>query len=426
MSRAGRSSLALAVIVLIVLGWSLQPLFFGAGVDTASEIEPAGMPPPPPIRTVDDTLGRGESLAQLMADNGFDAAQIHEITRTIREFKKPRTLRPGVVMRFSGVPGETPDRLRLELNPDTLLHLSPSDSGWKARLEVVPVRVDTVRIAGVIETSLWFAQLSGDVDRLVENGFQEIVYDLADVFAWKIDFTRDIRTGDAFRVAIEREVRPDGSIRSRRFIAIEMRNQNHVLPAFPYTRPEGRRAYFDAEGEALRGVFLRYPVPYRITSGFTHRRFHPVLKRYRPHQGIDYGAPHGTRVQATASGVVTRAGTWSSYGKTVEIRHTGGIRTRYAHLSAIAPGIRAGRRVEQGQFIGRVGATGLASGTHLHYEFIQNGRHRNPLSISLPTAPALEKEHMEDFRRRRDAAMAVLDGIALPVGLVADADAASN
>jgi murein DD-endopeptidase MepM/ murein hydrolase activator NlpD len=299
-----------------------------------------------------------------------------------------------------------------------------SDSGWNARLEVVPIVTDTVRLAGVIESSLWNANLAGDADRLADGGFQEIVYDLADVYAWKVDFTRDIRKGDAFRVAIEREVRPGGSVRARRFLAIELRNQGHVLTAIPFTRPGGRRAYFDPGGEALRGVFLRYPVPYRITSGFSTHRYHPILKRYRPHQGIDYGAPYGTRVQATASGTVTRAGWWGGYGRVVELRHTGGIRTRYAHLSAIAPGIRPGRHVEQGQFIGRVGATGLATGTHLHYEFIKNGRHRDPLSISLPTAPALEKKYMADFRGVRDSALALLQGIALPGPMVAAADAA--
>lgn len=421
MTRHDRSPLALAAVTVIVLAWTLPPMFSAGREHPAPGFEAAGMTAPPRIASVYDTLGRGESLARLMADNGFDAAQIHEITQAIREFKRPRTLRPGAVMRFSGPPGRTPNRLRLELNPDSMLHLAPTDSGWAARLEVVPVRVDTLRLSGVIESSLWFANLSGDVDRLAEGGYQEIVYDLADVYAWKVDFTRDIRRGDGFRVAIEREVRPDGSVRSRRFIAIELRNQDHVLAAFPFSRPGGRRAYYDADGEALRGVFLRYPVPYRITSGFSRHRFHPVLKRYRPHQGIDYGAPYGTRVQATASGTVTRAGTWGGYGRMVEIRHTGGIRTRYAHLSAIAPGVRAGARVEQGQFIGRVGATGLATGTHLHYEFIQNGAHRNPLSVSLPTAPALEKEHLAEFRRSVGAARAVLDGVPTPEPLLAGA-----
>jgi murein DD-endopeptidase MepM/ murein hydrolase activator NlpD len=279
---------------------------------------------------------------------------------------------------------------------------------------VQPIVVDTIRLSGVIESSLWLAKLGGDVDRLAPGGFEELVYDLADVYAWKVDFTRDIRKGDSFRVALEREVRPDGSVRSRRFLAIELRNDGRLMPAIPYPRDGGRIAFYDDEGKALRGAFMRYPVPYRITSGFTKRRYHPVLKIYRPHQGIDYGAPYGTRVQSTASGTVTRAGFAGSYGRLIEIRHNGGVRTRYAHLSSIAPGIRPGKHVEQGQWIGRVGSSGLATGPHLHYEFLQGGVHRNPMAVSLPAEPPLEKEHMADFLARRDAAMALLDGTAIP------------
>jgi murein DD-endopeptidase MepM/ murein hydrolase activator NlpD len=370
--------------------------------------DPAEPPQPPPREIVHDTLGHGMALADLMAANGLDARSIHDVTEVIRRYKKPRTLRPGAVMRFSGAPGLQPDRINLQINPDTTLRLLRSDSAWHARLEVVPLVVDTVRLSGVIETSLWNADLGGDAHRLGPGGFQEMVYDLADVFAWKVDFTRDIHPGDAFRVAFEREVRPDGSVRSRRFLAVELRNRDRVWQAIPYAR-DGRVAYFDPEGGSLRGAFMRYPVPYRITSGFTRRRFHPILKRYRAHQGTDYGAPAGTPVQATASGTVTRAGWWGGYGRAIEIRHMNGIRTRYAHLSSIARGVAPGARVAQGQVIGRVGSTGVSTAPHLHYEFLQNGAHRNPMSVSLPAQPGLEKEHLDDFRRVRDAALALLD-----------------
>ena len=160
--------------------------------------------------------------------------------------------------------------------------------------------------------------------------------------------------------------------------------------------------------------FCVTPVPYRITSGFSNRRYHPVLKQYRAHRGTDYGAPHGTSVKATATGTVTRAGTWGNYGRMVAIRHTHGIETRYAHLSSIAAGIRAGARVDQGQVIGRVGSTGLATGPHLHYEFLQNGAHRNVSTMNLPSAPALEDQYVSEFLVSRDAALDVLSGVALP------------
>jgi len=379
------------------------------------EVRTVYVPAPPPPESVYDTLRSGETLAKVLEGRGFSPQDIHELIEVVREYKNPRTFRPGVVMQLTGQPGEQPERILLQLNQDSLLWLDSDADGWISAVATVPTRVDTLLLGGLIESSLWYAELSGEVERLGEGEFQEYVYDLADVFAWKVDFTRDIRRGDAFRVAIERELRLDGTLRSRRFIAIEMRNRGRVLSAIPYTRPGGRRDYFDVEGEALRGVFLRYPVPYRITSGYSNRRFHPVLKQYRAHRGIDYGAPYGTGVKATASGTVTRAGTWGTYGRMVEVRHTHGVQTRYAHLSSTVAGIRVGARVEQGQMIGRVGSTGLATGPHLHYEFIQNGAHRNPSTMNLPSAPALEEQYMDTFLVKRDAALDLLSGVDLPV-----------
>jgi len=362
-----------------------------------------------------DTLRNGETLAEVLDGHGLSPQEVYQLIEVVREYKSPRSFRPGVVVRLTGPPGGRAEQVLLQLNEDSLLALEARPEGWASDVVTVPIQVDTLLLAGLIESSLWNARLSGEVSRLGDGEFKEYVYDLADVFAWKVDFTRDIRQGDAFRVAIEREVRPDGTVRTRRFIAIELQNRGQVMSAIPFTRPGGQRDYFDVEGEALRGVFLRYPVPYRITSGFSNRRFHPVLKQYRAHRGTDYGAPHGTAVKATASGTVTRAGTWGNYGRMVAIRHTHGIETRYAHLSSIAAGIRAGVRVAQGQVIGRVGATGLATGPHLHYEFLQNGTHRNISTMNLPSAPALEEQYMPDFLVRRDAALDVLAGVALPV-----------
>ncbi len=370
------------------------------------------VPVPPPPVTVYDTLDSGETLAELLADNGFDPPAAHAFTQVVREVKSPRRLQAGMVARFSGHPEQPPETVHLLVNPDSLVELSAGGEGWVARVHEVPVVVDTIQFAGLIDSSLWFATLSGDVDRMGENEFKEYVFHLADVFMWKVDFTRDIRRGDAFRVAVERERRPDGSVRERKFLVVELLNRGKLLQAIPFTRPEGSREYFDFDGASMRGSFLRYPVDFRITSSFSSRRYHPVLKVRRAHLGTDYGAPYGTPVKATAAGTVTRAGTWGGYGRMVEVRHAKGITTRYAHLSSI--GVRVGQPVDQGEVIGRVGATGLATGAHLHYEFLQGGRHRNPASIDLPSAPALEQEYMAEFSVSRDRALGLLDGLALP------------
>lgn len=373
----------------------------------APEPEPVTWAPPLP----GDMLTRGGALSHVLASRGFDYDQIQEITRLLMPYRSPRALLPGTALRFTVGADSTPDRIRLELNPDTMLHFVRSDSTWATHIEVVPFVIDTVRISGVIESSLWSAHLGGDLDRFAKKDFEELVYNLADVFAWKVDFTRDLRVGDAFRIALERKVRPDGSIRSRHFLAIELRNGERVLRAIPQPAPGGRFAYFDEEGRSLRGAFLRYPVPYRITSKFSTHRFHPILKRWKKHEGIDYGAPAGAPVEATASGVVTRAGFMGGYGRLIEIRHPGEIRTRYAHLSSIAPDVRPGAHVDQGQIIGRVGMSGLATGPHLHYEFLQNGRHRNPLTVEVPSAPSIAASNLPQFFRDRDEALALFSGI---------------
>lgn len=402
-----------AVAVLAALGvfWLAATRPIGA-----SDPEPVAevvVPVPPPPVTAWDTLGRGETLAELLGDHGFDGPSAYAFTQVMREVKSPRRLQAGMIARFSGPPDAAPDAVQLLVNPDSLIELSAVDGRWSATVHEVPIVVDTVVFAGRIDSSLWFATLSGQVERLGENEFKEYVFDLADVFMWKVDFTRDIRRGDAFRVAVEREVRPDGSIRRRKFLAIELENNGRRFEAVPFTRPGGRREYFAPDGTSLRGSFLRYPVDFRITSGFSRRRYHPILKVNRPHLGTDYGAPYGTPVKVTAAGTVSRAGVWGGYGKMVEVRHTKGIVTRYAHLSRV--GVRVGQKVDQGDIIGRVGATGLATAAHLHYEFLQGGRQRNPAKVDLPSAPALETQYMADFEAARDRALALLDGVALPV-----------
>ena len=176
-----------------------------------AEIRRVVVPAPPPPVSVYDTLRSGETLAAVLADRGFSPQEIHELIGVVRQYKNPRTFRPGVVMRVTGARGALPDRVLLQLNQDSALRLDAGADGWRSSVATVPLATDTLLLAGLIESSLWDAELSGQVDHLSEGEFKEYVYDLADVFAWKVDFTRDMRPGDAFRVAIQREVRPDGA-----------------------------------------------------------------------------------------------------------------------------------------------------------------------------------------------------------------------
>ncbi|MEJ2504233.1 MAG: peptidoglycan DD-metalloendopeptidase family protein, partial [Gemmatimonadota bacterium] len=229
------------------------------------------------------------------------------------------------------------------------------------------------------------------------------------LYGWELDFAHDVRPGDSFRVVYERDARPDGTSRAAKVLAAEIVNQDRVLPAILFD-PEGDGGdYFNAKGESLRLAFLRYPVDYpRITSNFNWRRYHPILKRNRPHLGTDYGTGRGAPIRTTADGVIAFADWDGGYGNLAKVNHGNGYETRYAHLSRFAPGIRRGVRVKQGQIIGYSGDTGLATAPHLHYELRQHGQPRDPRNVRLPAAPPVPEPLMDAFLQRRTERLALL------------------
>jgi hypothetical protein len=295
------------------------------------------------------------------------------VVEKIEEFHSPRRLQPGTAVHLAMRPDEPPTRITLQLDRDRRLYLFPEgeEGAWGGRLDSVQVVRDTILIAGFLESNLYEAGLTGDVDRLAPGEKFDVAFHLEHIFAWQIDFWRDIQPGDGYRAVFAREVRPDGTIRSSRILAAEFRNVGRSLTAVRF-RPDSTAPveYYDLDGEAVRGQF----------------------------------------------GIVVRAGRWGTYGTMVEVRHANNLRTRYAHLSRISDEIRAGMRVDQGQVIGGVGATGLATASHLHYEFLQNGSHVNPARLNLPRAEPVSPEHRDLYDAARDAAFAVLQGIEMPRG----------
>jgi murein DD-endopeptidase MepM/ murein hydrolase activator NlpD len=231
-----------------------------------------------------------------------------------------------------------------------------------------------------------------------------VAMQLADIFGGDIDFHRDLRQGDRFSVIYESINHLGKIVRTGRILAAEFINDGHAYRAVWFEGAEGHGGYYTADGKSIRKAFLRSPLEFsRITSGFSTARFHPVLKEIRAHKGIDYGAPVGTRVKATGDGVVEFVGNQGGYGKVVILRHQGQYNTVYGHLSGYAAGLHKGSRVGQGDVIAYVGATGLATGPHLHYEFRVNGVHRNPLTVALPTALPLAANQLAQFREQTQA-----------------------
>jgi murein DD-endopeptidase MepM/ murein hydrolase activator NlpD len=295
------------------------------------------------------------------------------------------------------------------IDGDHVLKLTRSEEGFKAEREKIPYETTLVHMSGTVEDNLVFA-----LDDLL------LALELSDIFAWDIDFTTDLRRGDTFKIVVE-ELRLDGEFKKYgKILAAEFTNNGRTNHAYRFEQ-EGREDYFDRKGRSLRKAFLKAPLSYRrISSGFTHRRLHPILRTYRPHLGVDYAAPTGTPVSAVGDGKVARAGYKGANGRQVIIRHPNGFVTYYGHLSRIKKGIRAGSHVKQGQVIGYVGSTGRATGPHLDYRVKKNGRFVNPLTLDLPPGKPIEKHQIAQFRRFRDTMNTRLASIELPVTASSD------
>ncbi len=277
------------------------------------------------------------------------------------------------------------------------------NNDFKIAERALPLDVQVVAKSAQIRYSLFGASDASGIPDSVATG-------LADIFGGDIDFHRDIRKGDRFSVIYETVNHLGRMVRTGRILAAEFVNDGKIYRAVWFEGEDGKGGYYTPEGKNIRKAFLRSPLEFsRITSGFSSARFHPVLHETRAHRGIDYGAPVGTRVKATGDGVVEFVGRQGGYGNVVILRHQTHYMTAYGHLSGFAAGIRKGARVAQGDVIAYVGATGLATGPHLHYEFRVDGVHRNPLTIALPTAPPLAANQLVQFRERTQAVLSRLD-----------------
>ena len=333
-----------------------------------------------------------------------------------RPYVNPEKLPAGVVAEYDYGPPGPPERVTLRLDRDRTLRFEIVGARWVARVDSAPVTRDTVVVAGRVISNLYSATLSGEVERLSVPEKGDLAGHLARVFAWQIDFYREVRPGDAFRLALERESRPDGSVRASRVVAAEYMRAGTLLAAVRFRPTDQPRTFFyDEDGSALRGAFRKAPLDLiRVTSRFSGQRFHPMLGRYRSHRGVDYGAAAGTAVKATGAGTVERAGWWGDYGLVIELRHKDGIRTRYAHLSSVERGVRPGGRVTQGQTIGRVGSTGLSTAPHLHYEFLLRGIPTDPARVDLPVERPIPEADRERFAVARAVAWLLLARVSWP------------
>lgn len=373
----------------------------------AARVDPT--PAPATYAETFDTLRRGETLSDLLARHSvvIDFGRLDPSLSL-----NPRRVRPGLIFSFRQQLGDSsPTEVLVRASPEQRVTFRRIAQGWDAVAQPVRWQSQQTRIEGVINNSLYEALDAGVSDLQLDSGNRRrLAWDLADVYAWQIDFTRDIQPGDRFQVVFERLVSEDGEVRVGGVLASDLTMSGKSLTAFRFGGGSGRDAlYYDADGNSLRRAFLRAPVEFRrISSRFASARFHPVLGLTRRHEGTDYAAAPGTPVMAAGDGIVLRAGRVGGYGNLIELRHLNGITTRYGHLRAFARNIHRGVRVGQGQTIGYVGSTGLATGPHLHYEFRVNGIAKDSRRVNLGSGAPVAGSQRASFEQERDHLLALL------------------
>ena len=335
---------------------------------------------------------KGDTLYVILKRLGLKTAAATLIARSENSDPLVRLI-PGKTLHIRSKDGLIGDEYIYENTPLTWVYARRNDSSYEIVSKKLPTTIHIRKVNGEIASSLYAAaKVAGISDTLIMN--------MTEIFGWDIDFALNVQPGDRFKLIFE-EVYANGSKKSHGdILAAEFINNGNTYRAIASKDKEGEIRYYSPDGKSMQKAFLRTPVKFsRISSRFTKARYHPVLKRTRAHKGVDYAAGQGTPIRATAAGRVIHAGRKGGYGNAVIISHGSTYSTLYAHMSSFSRGIAKGSKVKQGQTIGRVGSTGLASGPHLHYEFRVNGKHVNPLTFRQPASKPIQQAQKADFER---------------------------
>jgi murein DD-endopeptidase MepM/ murein hydrolase activator NlpD len=410
-----RQRLAVFGVTLIAVGIALQGLDTGVDATGDSDVAVASivsldLPPPGPFEDLPQndrlsagmpldadsgdwvkvTVRSGQTLGGIFTQQGFSASMLHDVVNLNDNTRKLKKIRPGELFEFRK--DESGEFLKMRYGLNESQNLIVSNEGGTLNSELIEREISTrvTEAEGIISSSLFLAAKEAGLG-------DAMTMEMANIFGWDIDFVFDIREGDRFFVVYEKLYRDGQYLRDGDILAATFISQGERYRAVRFDSDHGAD-YFDPDGRNMRREFLRAPLNFSyISSGFNPRRMHPILKRIRPHNGIDYYAPQGTPVYAAGDGTVIRSAYSNANGNHVFIQHSNSIVTKYLHFTKRA--VREGQKVRQGQTIGYVGSTGLASGPHLHYEFVVNGVHRNPRTVPLPEVVPLEGTTLAEFQR---------------------------
>ncbi len=355
-----------------------------------------------PFEFIAVTIGHNDTLDQVFRGLQLKISDLAELRNLPDVRKSLDIIRPGDVIQLTHLDGEIKSLTR-RINETATLSVTRADQGFNANIVENPLEVEERMLRGTVESSLYVAVSEvGGTDRLAVS--------LADVFKYDIDFVNSVQPGDSFVVSHQQQWQDGEFVRDGDILAAEFVNSGRTYRAVRYVSPDGRADYYTPDGRPVRKAFLRYPVDYgRISSGYSLARRHPILNRVRAHRGIDFAAPAGTPIKAAGAGRVVSRGRNNGYGNVVVLAHSNGVTTLYAHMSRYANGLAAGDRVQQGEVIGYVGMTGLATAPHVHYEYRVNGVHKNPAKVTIQKADPIPASLMADFQTTTAPLLARLD-----------------
>lgn len=362
---------------------------------------------PPASEWVTVEIESGQTLSTLFESQGLPPEQWMNIVALSNDARQLKRIKAGdrLELRRSG---DQLLELRYALDDLRTLHIQRSEDGFEASTTTAELERSTRTITGVIDSSLFTAgQKAGLPVRMV--------MELAELFRYDIDFALDLRDGDRFTVVFEEWFKDGQKLRDGDMLAAEFVNQGKVHRAVRFKDAEGRSAFYTPDGQSLRKAFFRTPLDVvRISSHFNLKRRHPILNTIRAHKGTDYAASSGTPIKATGDGRVAFMGVKGGYGRVIILQHGSRYETLYAHLSRYRAGLKTGSPVKQGQIIGYVGSSGLATAPHLHYEFRVNGIHKNPVSIVMPRANPIPRGQMAAFQSQVAPLLAQIQGVKAP------------
>jgi murein DD-endopeptidase MepM/ murein hydrolase activator NlpD len=340
--------------------------------------------------TIEVIVGRNDTLDGIFRRMALDTADLAAIRQLPGIRQSLDFLRPGDAIKLTHAAGEIRELTR-KVSETQTLKVVREDAGFAAKMIDNPVQTRTRTATATIDSSLFQAAEAADISDIM-------ALKLANVFAWDIDFVLDIREGDRF-TAVYEQIYQDGKyLRDGELLAAEFVNEGKLYRAVRFVAEDGSVSYYTPDGQPMRKAFLRAPVEFtRVSSVFNPHRLHPILNLIRGHMGTDYAAPTGTPVHAAGDGRVSFAGRRGGYGNAVVLAHSNSVSTLYGHMSRFAKDLRVGAHVQQGQVIGYVGMTGLATGPHLHYEYLVNGVHKDPQTVHLPGAEPLRAQALQEF-----------------------------